>query len=190
MLESYAEFRSSNLDQIQAAVVIHAQGDRAEVMARRRPRDEFVANAARFDDAALIFGCYDTPVTLGFKPADYVRLVYQIREVSEVAIEGRVVENASLRPGYLIPSDARWQVRHPSGFRNLSFRVGAETLQRKLTALVDSDRAALALRQPSAVDARHARLLRESVFHFAGELEAADPQFAPRLAVNAIEAIS
>jgi AraC-like DNA-binding protein len=189
MLESYPEFRSRDLREIEAAVAAHAQGERAEVPAGH-PRDEFVVNAARFEHAALIFRSFDGPITLGFRPADYVRLIYRMRDAGEVAIEGSVVENASSESGYLVPSEVRWEARHLGGFRSLCFRVDAASLQRKLSALLDSERATLDLRQPATVDPRHARLLRQSVFHFARELEAAEPRFVATLAANAIEAIS
>jgi AraC-like DNA-binding protein len=189
MLEPYPEFRSRDIRQIQAAVAVHAQGDRAEVPAGH-PHDEFIVNAARFDEAALIFRSFDGPMTLGFRPADYIRLIYRIRDAGEVAIEGSVVENASSEAGYLVPNKVRWEARHLTGFRSLCFRVDAETLRRKLSALLDSECATLDLRQPADADPRRARLLRQSVFQFARELEAAEPRFVPTLAANSIEAIS
>src|SRR5690349_25096721 len=101
MLESYPELRSRDLKEIEAAVAINAQGDWAEMPAGS-PCGMFITNAARFDHpAALIYSEFDNPITFGFRPADYVRVFYHVDAVSEVSIEGKVLENASMESGYL-----------------------------------------------------------------------------------------
>jgi len=188
MLESFPECRSRDSSEIEAALRVNAYGERVELPDGRR-RHELIANAARFNDAMLIFSTYDGPIAFGLKAASCIRLVYQIRGVSEVTLEGSVIENASSAAGYLIATDRPWSVRHPTGYGNLSLRVTSETLQRKLSALLGSDRAQLDLRPPSAADGKSTRLIREAVFNFARQLEAADLRFRPLLVESAIDDI-
>jgi AraC-like DNA-binding protein len=186
MLEAFPETRSRDISEIEAAHRATAYGDRVD-LPRGRPRHELIANAARFNDAAMIFSAYDDPISFGFKGASCIRLNYQIHRVSEVTLEGRVI--ASSPAGYLVPNDRPWSVRHTTGYRSLSMRVAGEALQRKLSALLGSDRARLDLRQPSTADARSTQSLRESVFNFAKQLEVGDPRFRSLLVESAIDDI-
>jgi AraC-like DNA-binding protein len=188
MLKSYPECRSRDINVIEAALMTNAYGVRVD-LPTGRPADELIANAARFNEAALIFSSYQSPIAFGFKAADCIRLVYQISNVSDVLLDGRAIANASSPAGYLIPHDRPWSVRHPTGYRNLSVRVGNETLERKLSAFLGSDRARLDLRQPSMTDGRRALLLREAVFNFARELDVVDRRFLPLLVTAATEEI-
>jgi AraC-like DNA-binding protein len=188
MLESFPEHRSCDISEIEAALRANAYGDRVDLPGGR-PRHELIANAARFNDAALVFSAYDGPIAFGFKAASCIRLIYQVRKVSEVTMDGSVIENASSAAGYLIPTDRPWSVRHTTGYHNLSLRVPSETLQRKLSALLGANREQLDLRQPSAADGRSARLVREAVFNFAKQLEVADPRFRPLLVESSVDDI-
>jgi len=188
MLESFPETRSRDLNEIEAAHRATAYGDYVDLPGGS-PRHELIANAARFNDAALVFSTYDDPVSFGFKAASCIRLNYQIRKTSELALEGRVIENASSPVGYLIPTDRPWSVRHTVGYRSLSMRIPGEVLQRKLSALLGSNREQLDLRQPSAADGRSAGLIREAIFNFAEQLELGDPRFRPLLVEHAIDDI-
>jgi AraC-like DNA-binding protein len=188
MLNSYPECRSRDINVIEAALMANAHGVRLELPGGHL-RDEFIANAARFGEVALTFSSYESPITFGFKAADYIRLIYQISHTSEVLLDGRAIANASSPAGYLIPHDRPWSVRYPTGYRNLSVRVSTETLERKLSAFLGSDRVRLDLRQPSVIDDPRALQLREAVFNFAGELDVVDRRFLPLLVANSTEEI-
>jgi AraC-like DNA-binding protein len=188
MLESFPETRSRDLNEIEAAHRATAYGDRVDLPGGR-PRHELIANAARFNDAALVFSTYDDPISFGFRAASCVRLNYQIRKASEVALAGRVIPNALSSAGYLIPTDRPWSVRHTTGYRSLGVRIAGETLQRKLSALLGSNREQLDLRQPSTADGESARLIRDAIFNFAEQLEVGDPRFRPLLVEHAIDDI-
>jgi len=131
MLESFPETRSRDINEIEAAHRATAYGDRVDLPSGR-PRRELIANAARFNDGALVFSSYDDPISFGFRSASCIRLNYQIRKVSEVTLEGSVI--ASSPAGYLVPNDRPWSVRHTTGYRSLSMRIAGEALQRKLSA--------------------------------------------------------
>jgi AraC-like DNA-binding protein len=188
MLKSYPECRSRDINVIEAALMANAYGVRVDLPGGR-PADELIANAARFNEAALTFSSYQSPITFGFKGADCIRLVYQISNISDVLLDGRAIANASSPAGYLIPHDRPWSVRYPTGYRNLSVRVANETLERKLSAFLGSDRVRLDLRQPSMTDDRRALLLREAVFNFARELDVVDRRFLPLLVTTVTEEI-
>ena len=188
MLKSYPECHSRDLNVIEAALMANAYGVRVDLPGGR-PADEFIANAARFNETVMTFSSYESPITFGFKAADCIRLVYQISNMSDVLLDGRAIANASSPAGYLIPHDRPWSVRHPTGYRNLSVRVATETLERKLSAFLGADRGRLDLRQPSLSDDRRALLLREAVFNFARELDVVDRRFLPLLVTTATEDI-
>jgi AraC-like DNA-binding protein len=188
MLKSYPECRSRDINVIEAALMANAYGVRVDLPGGH-PADELIANAARFNEAVLTFSSYESPITFGFKAADCVRLVYQISKISDVLLDGSAIANASSPGGYLIPHDRPWSVRHPTGYRNLSVRVATETLERKLSAFLGSDRGRLDLRQPSLSDDRRALRLREAVFNFARELDTVDRRFLPLLVTTATEDI-
>jgi AraC-like DNA-binding protein len=188
MLEAFPETRSRDINEIEAAHRAMAYGESVDLPGGR-PRHELVANAVRFNDAALVFSAYDGPIAFGFKAASCIRLNYQIRKVSEVMLDGSVIENGSSGTGYLIPNERPWSVRHTTGYRSLSMRVAGEALQRKLSALLGSHRARLDLRQPSSADCQNARLIRDAVFDFAKQFEIADRRFRPLLVESSIDDI-
>jgi transcriptional regulator GlxA family with amidase domain len=64
-------------------------------------------------------------------------------------------------------------------------RVATESLRRKLSALLGTDRVRLDLRQPSGVD----RVLRDASLNFARELDVVDRKFLPALVANSTEDI-
>jgi AraC-like DNA-binding protein len=187
LLQSYPALRSRNLDVIKTAFSVNALGNPVRLPAGR-PRDEFIANAARFQDGALVFIRYDSPITIEVDPCGDFLIGYQIREVSEVAVDGEVIANGALQAGCLIPKERAWSVQNPSGYEVLILRVATATLRRKLSALLGSEGVRLDLLQPSSAGIT-GTLLRESVFRFAKQLDVADRRFLPLLVANATEDI-
>lgn len=187
LLRSYPDLRTRNLDKVKAALKVSAFSDRIDLPAGGR-RDQFMANAARFKEAGLVFIRYDSPVSLEVNPRNDILIGYQIREVSEVVVDGEVIETRAGHAGCLIPSERSWCVRNPTGYQVLLLRVATEVLCRKLSALLGSDKVRLDLRQPSSVGAPRA-LVRESALNFAKQLDVVDPRFLPLLVATATEDI-
>jgi AraC-like DNA-binding protein len=185
LLQSYPELRTRDRAVIETA--LKGYNDRIELPAGRT-QSEFIANAARFSDIALIASRYNAAISHDIAPNSDVILGFQIREVSEVALDGEVIENRADDAGCLIPEDHAWRVRNPNGFMALLLRVASTTLQRKLSALLGSDRASLDLRQPSSTGV-HRTMLRDAAIGFAKELDVVDPKFLPSLVAGSTEDI-
>src|SRR5579864_2109086 len=189
MLTRYPEARSRDLNQLEASFFANAMGNRVD-LPNGQPENLFLANAARFKDGALVFAPYGFPIGLGFDAVDFIRLHYQSDRASEVFLDGKPMENAASRSGYLVVNDRPWYGRYANGLDQLTLRVPATTLQRKLNALIGSDARRVELRQPSAADPRLAEELRASVFRFAGELDNADAPFVESLVTCWIDSLS
>jgi AraC-like DNA-binding protein len=187
LLRSYPSLRTRNLDEVKAALKVNSFSNRIDLPAGRR-RDQFITNAAHFEEAGLVFIRYDSPVSLEVNPRTDILIGYQIREVSEVVVDGEVIENGVHQAGCLVPSERSWCVRNPTGYEVLILRVATKALRRKLSALMGSDCVRLDLRQPSSVGAARA-LIRESAMNFAKELDVADPRFLRLLVANSTEDI-
>jgi len=187
LLQTYPELRTRDLDAVGAAFKLKAFAGGANLSAARAG-GEFVFRAANFKQAGLSRVSYDSSIMLEVDPRSDVLIAYQLREVSEVLVDGEVIENAVIHPGCLIPSERPWSVQNPCGYQVLMLRVDTETLRRKQLALLGIDHARLELRQPRSAGAARA-LLRESVFDFAKELDVVDGSFLPPLVVNAVDEI-
>jgi AraC-like DNA-binding protein len=188
MLQSYPLFRSCNMDEVKAQFLVRGQDSHME-LAGRRQRSEFVANAARAQDATLLYTRYDKPITMGFAASSNIHLCYQVHEVSQVVLDGKAIENGIHQSGCLVPDQRPWSVQNPNGFQVLLLRLGTDALRRKLAAFLGAERATLDLRQPAMADPSRAAKLRASVFNFARELDVADRRFLPQLVATATEAI-
>ena len=180
--------RSRSLEEIKAIFRVYGQDSHMDLPGGRQ-RSEFVANAVRFPEASLLFTGYDSPIMMGFDPSSDLFLGYQLRDVSQVVVEGKVIENGIHHCGCLIPHNRAWSVRNPHGFQVLLLHLSTATLQRKLSAFLGSDHARLDLRQPAIAEAGSTARLRASVFELAREVEGADRRFLPQLGASAIEAI-
>jgi AraC-like DNA-binding protein len=188
MLQSYPLFRSRNMDEVKAQFLVRGQDSRME-LAGGRPRGEFVANAARAQDATLLYTRYDNPITMGFDASSNIHIGYQVHEVSQVVLDGKAIENGIHHSGCLVPDQLPWSVQSPNGFQVLLLRLDTDALQRKLAAFLGVERARLDLRQPAMADPSRAAKLRASVFNFARELDVADRRFLPQLTATATEEI-
>ena len=187
LLQTYPELRSRDLDAIGAAFKLKAFAGGADLSAVRAG-GEFVFRAANFKPAGLSCVSYDAAIMLEVDPCSDILIGYQLREVSEVLVDGEVIESGVVHPGCLIPSGRRWSVQNPYGYQVLMLRVDTEMLRRKQLALLGTDHARLELRQPRSAGATRA-LLRESIFNFARELDVVDRCFVPSLVVNAVDEI-
>jgi AraC-like DNA-binding protein len=187
LLQSYPELRTRDLDVIGAALKLNGFGSRAETSVVRS-RAEFIANVANFKEVGLAFVSHDSPITFEVNPSSDILIGYQLRGVSEVLVDGDVVENGVLQPGCLIPNERSWCVEAPNGYQVLMLRVAADTLRRKLSALLGVDRVRLDLRQPCSAGPTRA-LLRETVITFAKELDRVDQRFLPLLVVHSTDEI-
>jgi len=187
LLQTYPELRTRDLDAVGAAFKLKAFAGGANLSAARAG-GEFVFRAANFKQAGLSRVGYDSSIMLEVEPSSDILIAYQLREVSEVLVDGEVIENGVIHPGCLIPSERPWSVQNPCGYQVLMLRVDTETLRRKQLALLGVDHARLELRQPRAAGASRA-LLRESVLTFARELDVVDRCFLPSLVVNAVDEI-
>jgi AraC-like DNA-binding protein len=185
LLQSYPHLRTRDRAVIEAA--LKGYNDRIELPAGRA-QSEFIANAARFEDIGLFSSRYNSAISHDVAPNGDVIIGFQIREVSQIALDGEVIENTAHETGCVIPGDRGWHVRNPNGYLVLLLRVASATLQRKLSALLGADRAGLDLRQPSSTSV-HRTMLRDAVFDFARELDDVDPNFLPSLVANATEDI-
>jgi len=188
MLQSFPQLRSRNIDEVKALFLVRGQDSHIDLPGGRR-RSEFVANMVSFGEATLLFTGYGAPIAMGFDPSADFFLGYQVHEVSQVVVEGKVIENDIEQSGCLVPRNRPWCVRSPNGFQVLLLRLTANALQRRLAAFLGSERARLDLRQPSIADPGRAGKLRASVFDFADDVNLADRRFLPQLAANAIEDI-
>ena len=184
LLKSYPELRTRNRDVIETALKTSGYGTRIELPAGSAT-DQFVVHRAAFEEVGLTFIGYDSPVAMEVNPGNDVLIGFQIREVSEVTLRGQVIENTASDAGCLIPDQNSWRVRNPRGYQVLMLRVATESLRRKLSALLGSDRVGLDLRQPCGVD----RVLRDASLNFARELDVADRKFLPALVANSTEDI-
>ena len=188
LLQTYPALRSRDLAAIGAAFKLKAFAGARDDMSVDRADGEFVYKAVNFRQAGLAFVSYDSSVTLEFQPSRDILIAYQLREVSEVLVDGEVIENGVVHPGCLIPSGQGWSVQNPNGYEVLMLRVEAATLRRKLSALLGTENVRLDLRQPRAAGIGRA-LIRESVLTFAKELDMVDRRFLPSLVVNSVEEI-
>ncbi|MGY8661811.1 AraC family transcriptional regulator [Bradyrhizobium sp. UFLA05-109] len=190
MLKNYPEFQSDKLDEVETLIRVRGQANRVD-LPHKQTKAPFVTNAVYFDQGALAFIRFDRPIGCRFDPASHFHLSFQTApEVSEIVLDGKVVENATSSAAYIIPSDQPWSARYPAGLHKLCLRVDGGMLRRKWSALLDSDSIRMDLRQPSLCDFRHTRFLRQSTFRFARELEIADQRFVPALVATAVEDIS
>ncbi len=187
LLQTYPELRTRDLDAVGAAFKLKAFAGGADLSAARAG-GEFVFRAANFKQAGLSRVGYDSSIMLEVQPSRDILIAYQLREVSEVLVEGEVIESGVVHPGCLIPSERPWSVQNPCGYQVLMLRVDTETLLRKQLALLGTDHARLELRQPRSAGATRA-LLRELVLNFAKELDVVDRCFVPSLVVNAVDEI-
>jgi AraC-like DNA-binding protein len=184
LLQFYAELRTRNRDVVEAALKVSGYSTRVELPAGRSTH-KFIVHKAAFKEVGLTFIRYDSPVRIEVNPFNDILIGFQIREVSQVALHGQVIENTVSDAGCLIPDQSSWSVRNPSGYQVLMLRVATESLRRKLSALLGTDRVRLDLRQPSGVD----RVLRDASLSFARDLDVVDPKFLPALVANATEDI-
>jgi AraC-like DNA-binding protein len=184
LLRSYPELRTRNRDVVEAALKASGYSTRVELPAGSST-DKFIVHKAAFKEVGLTFIRYDSPVTIEVNPSNDILIGFQIRKVSEVALHGQVIENTVSDAGCLIPNQSPWSVRNPSGYQVLMLRVATESLRRKLSALLGTDRVRLDLRQPSGVD----RVLRDASLNFARELDVVDRKFLPALVANSTEDI-
>lgn len=186
LLQSYPELRTRNRDVVEAALKAIGYSTRVELPAGSST-DEFIVHKAAFKEVGLSFIRYDSPVRIEVNPSNDILIGFQIRKVSEVALHGQVIENTVSDAGCLIPNQSPWSVRNPRGYQVLMLRVATESLRRKLSALLGTDRVRLDLRQPSAAGVD--RVLREASLNFASELDVVDRTFLPALVANSTEDI-
>jgi len=185
LLQSYPELRTRNRDVIEAALKASGYSTRIELPAGSST-DDFIVHRAAFGEVGLTFIGYDSPVAIEVNPGNDILIGFQIREVSQVALRGQVMENTVSDAGCLIPHQSPWSVRNPRGYQVLILRVTPDSLRRKLSALLGADRERLDLRQPCAsVD----RVLRDVSLNFARELDVVDRQFRPSLVASSTEDI-
>jgi AraC-like DNA-binding protein len=187
LLQSYPELRTRDLDVIGAVLKLKGFGNRVETSAGRA-RSEFVANVANFTEVGLAFVSHESPISFEVSPSGDILIGYQLRGASEVVVDGEVIENGVTQPGCLIPGGRTWCVQAPGGYQVLMLRVAADTLRRKLSALLGTDRVRLDLRQPYLAGVTRG-LLRESALNFATELDRADRCFLPLLLTNSTDDI-
>ena len=133
------------MDEVKAQFLVRGQDSHME-LAGRRQRGEFVANAARAQDATLLYTRYDNPITMGFDASSNIHIGYQVHEVSQVVLEGKAIENGIHHTGCLVPDQRPWSVQNPNGFQVLLLRLGTDALQRKLAAFLGVERVRLDLR--------------------------------------------
>lgn len=185
LLQTYPELRTPNRDVIEGALKASGYGTRIELPAGSST-DEFSVHRAAFDEIGLTFIRYDSPVTIEVNPSNDILIGFQISRVSEIAIDGDVIENTVSDAGCLIRDQRSWCVRNPCGYQVLMLRVASDSLRRKLSALLGADRVPLDLRQPLAgVD----RVLRDASLNFANELDVVDRKFLPSLVASSTEEI-
>jgi len=185
LLQSYPHLRTRDRAVIETA--LKGYNDRIELPAGR-VQSEFIANAARFDEIGLFSSRYNAAISHDIAPNNDVIIGFQIREVSEVALDGQLIESRADNAGCLIPGSRAWRVRNPNGFMVLLVRVATATLQRKLSALLGADCGQLDLRQPSSAGV-HRTMLRDAATGFARELDVVDPRFLPSLVAGSTEEI-
>ena len=186
LLRSYPELRTRNRDVIETALKLSGYSTRIELPAGSAT-DEFVVHKAAFKEIGLTFIGYDSPVAIEVNPGDDILIGLQIREVSEVALRGQLIENTVSDAGCLIPDQSPWSVRNPRGYQVLMLRVATESLRRKLSALLGADRVRMDLRQLSSAGV--GRVIRDAILNFARELDVGDPAFLPSLVANSTEDI-
>ena len=186
LLQSYPELRTRNRDVIAEGLRSSGYGTRIELPSGGSP-DQFTVRKADFEDIGLSFVRYDFPITIAVNPRDDILIGFQIRKVSEVAIDGEVMQNTVSDAGCLVPEQRPWTVHSPAGYEVLILRVAGESLRRKTSALMGADRGRLDLRPPSAAAAD--RVLRDVTLNFARELDAVDPIFLPALVAHSTEDI-
>jgi AraC-like DNA-binding protein len=189
MLASYRLIQTSDVNEIEAAWIENSRG-RSVDMTGAGAASAFVASLASFDDGFLTYCKYDAPIAISFEAADYMRLIYQMRDGNAVLLGGDATDISSCRTGFLIPAGRCWHVRYAAELENLAVRIPTPTLQRKLSAYLGCDRQALDLLQPSAADRRGAEELRQTIFSVAAAMENAGKRFLPNLAMTALDDIS
>jgi AraC-like DNA-binding protein len=185
LLRTYPELRTRNRDVIEGALKASGYGTRIALPAGRST-DEFIVHRAAFSEVGLTFIRYDSPVTIEVNPSNDILIGFQISKVSEVAIDGDVIENTVSDAGCLIRDHRSWRVRNPCGYRVLMLRVASKSLRRKLSALLGADRGPFELRQPLT---NADRVLRNASLNFASELDVVDPTFLPSLVANSTEEV-
>ena len=186
LLQSYPELRTRNRDVIVEALRASGYGTRIELPSGGSP-DQFTVRKVDFEKIGLSFVRYDSPITIAVNPCDDILIGFQIRKVSEIAIDGEVMQNTVSDAGCLVPEQRPWTVHSPDGYEVLILRVVGESLRRKTSALLGEDRARLDLRQPSAAGGD--RVVRGVTLNFARELDAVDPAFLPALVAHSTEEI-
>ena len=118
LLQSYPQLRTNKRGMIEAELNRHGYGSRIDLPSGRSA-GEFAVHAARFDDVMLTFIRYDSAIRIDVNPTDKILIAFQLCEVSEVAVGGDVFKNSARGAGCLIPDQACWSVRNPSGYQVL-----------------------------------------------------------------------
>ncbi len=178
LLANYPECRSGDADEIESLLIANAGGTHFDVD-RERANFVFHVNMVRLNDVALLWSTCNTAIHIDHGPVSYLRHVFPIEKSSRIEIDGRPATSGSHLSGSLVPNGRSWRIDNEADFQNLSLRIEAGALKRKLWAMTGIEPAGDLEFQPSDNDSR-TLLLRDAVFRFAHDIQAMGPHLPAR----------
>lgn len=120
----------------------------------------------------------DAAIDVAYQPVDYLRIVFQTRSNSRIALQGMEIDTGPHKMGYVIPDGVEARKIDPDGHSSLFIRIKPEDLKRTLASLCGEEVSdPVRFTQPAASNLSFGRYVRDTVFRGAQELDALERRF-------------
>lgn len=181
LLNKLSIFCSNNLNEIKNFIENASGVSMHNAKIIKRPGPAFLWNGMAAS-LGMFYAASNVSATYDLDPADFIRLVFQIKEVTRITIGGYKIISTPGYGGHIIPEGLPARVDHPEGSKSLSLRIDPAALHGRLNVLTGIDiEGTIKFIQPLKLDAPSVRFMRHTIFDTAHELDTVNSIFHPHI---------
>ncbi|MBW7974100.1 AraC family transcriptional regulator [Bradyrhizobium sp. BR 10289] len=177
LLRKYPAFQARNMQELAHQLEEVASGS---VQSAKFPggRAGYWCNSVQSQKLPFFASKSDAALDVLYQPVDYLRIVFQTRSSSRIALQGREIDTGPHNMGYVIPESVEARKIDPEGHSSLFIRIKPEDLRQTLASLCGEEVSdAVQFTQPAASNLSFSRYVRDTVFRGAQELDALERRF-------------